>query len=225
MSDEALGSLRAVPGSSAGGAPEVNPAVYRLVVGVTYLPVLLQGGHLEVHGHEYVPPPGQALIVAGNHRSALDPFLIARALPGHHLQFIAKKELFVPVLGPIIRAGGSFPVDRDAHDVGAVRTSLKILGRGGTVGIFPEGTRGGGEIHGGVAIMAFRGRAPVLPVGLRRSGTRWVVRFGPVLEPVGQVRELTARLGQELGRLAAPYGRPCSDLPTYGSPEVASGAV
>lgn len=189
--------------AEAASAPRVTPWVYRAVVFLTTLPVLLRGGRIEVRGQQHVPPPGTPLIVAANHRSAFDPFLIARSLPpGRYLQFMAKKELFVPVVGAIIRAGGSFPVDRRASDLGAVRTSLRILQRGGTLGIFPEGTRGGGEVQGGVALLALKGKAPVLPVGLRREGRRWIVEFGPPIAPAGGLRALTAEVGERLGELA-----------------------
>ncbi|BDP43185.1 1-acyl-sn-glycerol-3-phosphate acyltransferase [Deinococcus aetherius] len=188
-------------------APRVNPLVYRLVVIVTTLPIFLRGQGIEVHGRENVPPPGTPLIVAGNHRTGFDPFLIARSLPpGRYLQFMAKKELFVPVIGHIIRAGGSFPVDRSANDLGAVRTSLRILQGGGTLGIFPEGTRGGGELQGGVALMALKGKAPVLPVGLSRVGRRWVVRFGEPIAPTGGIKALTALIGERITALAEPVG-------------------
>ncbi|GMA15773.1 1-acyl-sn-glycerol-3-phosphate acyltransferase [Deinococcus metallilatus] len=193
--------------AEAASAPPVIPWVYRAVVFFTTLPVFLRGQRIEVHGREHVPPPGTPLIVAGNHRTNLDPFLIARSLPpGRHLQFMAKKELFVPVIGHIIRAGGSFPVDRQANDLGAVRTSLRILQAGGTLGIFPEGTRGGGEMQGGVALLALKGKAPVLPVGLSREGRRWIVRFGEPMAPTGGIKALTAAIGERLTELAGPVG-------------------
>ncbi|MFC6661768.1 1-acyl-sn-glycerol-3-phosphate acyltransferase [Deinococcus multiflagellatus] len=90
-------------------APPVNPRVYRLVVDVTYLPVLLAGQHLEVHGREHVPPPGTPLVVAANHVGALDPFLVARALPpGRYLQFMAKKSCLCPALGTSSALGDRF---------------------------------------------------------------------------------------------------------------------
>ncbi|WP_343756410.1 lysophospholipid acyltransferase family protein [Deinococcus depolymerans] len=189
-------------------APHVHPAVYRFVVNVTYLPVLASGMHLEVHGREHVPAPGTPLVVAANHVSGLDPFLVARALPpGRFLQFMAKKELFVPLIGDVIRAGGSFPVDRSGNDLGAVRTSLRILKVGGTVGIFPQGTRGGGELHGGAALIAAKGRAPILPAGISRDGKRWIVRFGEPISPRGGIKNVTAELGEALSALAVPVGR------------------
>lgn len=188
-----------------GEVPHVNPIVYRAVVAALHLPVVLSGGRVEVYGQENVPPPGTPLVVAANHQGALDPFMVARALPpGRFLQFMAKRELFVPVVGDIIRAGGSFPVDRDGNDVHAIRTAVRILQQGGTVGIFPQGTRGGSELHGGVALIAAKGRAPILPVGLSRDGQRWVVRFGVPLESRGGVKAVTHELGFALLRLARP---------------------
>ena len=185
-------------------APPVNPLVYRLVVVGMNLPLVLRGQYIHTLGREHVPPPGDKLVVAGAHVSALDPFIIAKAMPGHHVQFMAKKELFGPVTGQIIRAGGSFPVDRSGNDVVAVRTALRVLKDDGTLGLFPEGTRGGGQMQGGVALIALRGRAPVLPVGLRRDGRRWLVRFGPLIEPKGGIKDLTAQIGAEIIRLSAP---------------------
>ncbi|UBV42939.1 1-acyl-sn-glycerol-3-phosphate acyltransferase [Deinococcus taeanensis] len=190
------------------GPPPVNPRVYRLVVDTTYLPVLFSGMHLEVHGRENVPAPGTPLVVAANHVSSLDPFLVARALPpGRFLQFMAKKELFLPGIGDIIRAGGSFPVDRSGNDLGAVRTALRILKANGTVGIFPQGTRGGAAMQGGVALIAAKGRAPILPAGLSREGKRWIVHFGEPISPRGGIKAVTAQLAEVLGTLAVPVGQ------------------
>lgn len=185
--------------------PTVNPFVYRAVVAAMHLPTVLAGQRVEVQGRENVPPPGTPLVVAANHRSALDPFMVARAMPpGRFLQFMAKQELFVPVVGDIIRAGGSFPVDRSGNDVHAIRTAVRILQRGGTVGIFPQGTRGGTAVQGGVALIAAKGRAPILPVGIRLDGQRWVVRFGVPLESRGGVKAVTHDLGFALLRLVQP---------------------
>ncbi|WP_291425905.1 1-acyl-sn-glycerol-3-phosphate acyltransferase [Deinococcus sp.] len=189
--------------------PQVIPLVYRAVVDALYLPVLFSGMHLEVHGREHVPPPGTPLVVAANHMTNLDPFLVARALPpGRFLQFMAKKELFVPVVGQIIRAGGSFAVDRSGNDVGAVRTAVRILRDNGTVGIFPQGHRGGEEMRGGVALIAAKSRAPILPAGLSRDGKRWIVRFGEPLPVSGGIKGTTAALEQVLRELAQPVGSP-----------------
>ena len=204
---DAARSAEPKPQAGAEHLPQVNPLMYRLVVLATSLPTLLSGMRLDVHGREHVPPPGTPLVVAANHVSALDPFLVAQALPpGRFLQFMAKKELFMPLLGWIIRTGGSFPVDREGNDVGAVRSAVRILQHGGTVGIFPQGHRGGDELHGGVALIAAKGRAPILPVGISRQGKRWVIRFGEPISARGGIKGTTEELGRVLGELSVPVG-------------------
>ncbi len=187
--------------------PSVNPWVYKFVISVMNLPVLLSGMRLEVQGLEHVPAAGTPLVIAANHQTGLDPFIIARVLPkGRHIQFMAKKELFLPILGNIIKSGGSFPVDRSSNDIGAIRTAMRILGNNGTVGIFPEGTRSSNvsELQGGVALIAAKGRAPILPVGLRRQGKRWIIRFGAPISPRGGIKAMTAELASSLETLSKP---------------------
>ncbi|WP_135228402.1 lysophospholipid acyltransferase family protein [Deinococcus fonticola] len=200
-------SDRKVPKHAEERTPVVNPLMYRLVITATYLPVIFSDMHLEIHGRENVPPPGTPLVVAANHVSALDPFLVAKALPpGRYLQFMAKKELFKPVIGWIIRTGGSFPVDREGNDVGAVRTAVRILKDNGTVGIFPQGHRGGTEMQGGVALIAAKGRSPILPAGISRDEKRWIVRFGQPIEARGGIKATTEELDRVLKTLAQPVG-------------------
>lgn len=182
--------------------PVVHPLIYHLVVGGFMLPVALKGMSLQVKGLEHVPPKGSPLVVAANHLSAIDPFLVAKALAPseRHIQFMAKKELFLPVIGWFIRQGGTFPVNREGNDVAAMRTALRILAQNGTVGIFPQGQRGGEEMRGGVALIAAKGRAPILPVGISRVHKKWVIHFG---EPIvaKSIKATTEELGRVLHEL------------------------
>lgn len=187
-------------------APPINPWVYRFVIFVTGMPLWF-GGHLKVYGRGNIPSSGR-LILAGNHATNLDPFVMARAVPaGRRVQFMTKKELFAnPLYAYLIRNGGSFPVDRTKNDVGAIRTALRILQAGGVLGIFPQGTRGGATLQDGAALLALKGKAPVLPVHISRSGRAWTVRFGAPIVPQGGVRELTARIGEAINGLGQEPG-------------------
>jgi len=121
----------------------------------------------EVVGEEKVPREG-ALLVASNHGRYVDPILVCMAVP-RRLQWMAKKELFVGPLERFFALLGAFPVDRKKGGRAALRTALSLLGNGWALGIFPEGThRTGPEADraakSGVAMLAARGNAPVLPV-------------------------------------------------------------
>ena len=127
-------------------------------------------------GTEHVPAKGPVLLVA-NHQSFLDPPLVGAALP-RQLTFMAKAELFdVPLFGGLIRRLNAQPLRREGGDAGALRTALRVLKNGGALLVFPEGTRGEGDILGpakpGAGMLAVLGGAPVIPVYISGSGRAW----------------------------------------------------
>lgn len=69
-----------------------------------------------------------------------------------------------------LRVNGAFPVDREANDISAIKTSLKILKEGTSLMLFPEGTRNHSdtplEAKPGVAMIAVKSRVPIIPVTL-----------------------------------------------------------
>ncbi|OLE37558.1 MAG: hypothetical protein AUG00_07810 [Candidatus Rokubacteria bacterium 13_1_20CM_2_70_7] len=131
---------------------------------------------LEVRGQEHVPGNGPVLLVA-NHSSLLDPPLVAGLAP-RQVSFMAKAELFdVPLLGGLIRRLGAWPVRREGGDPGALRTALRVLREGGTLLVFPEGTRGEEGVLRppklGAGMLAVSTGALVVPVYVRGSGRAW----------------------------------------------------
>ena len=99
--------------------------------------LLLRG---RTEGRSSVPSRG-GLVVVANHGSHLDPPLLSSAV-GRPVAFMAKEELFrVPLLGPLIRACGAYPVARGAGDREALRTACRRLEEGWATGVFLDGTR------------------------------------------------------------------------------------
>ncbi|MCU1587278.1 MAG: phospholipid/glycerol acyltransferase [Frankiales bacterium] len=145
---------------------------------------------VRVLGAEHVPPTGPVLI-AGNHTGFLDGPL-AYALSPRSATFLAKSELFV---GPLARALGwlgQIPVHRGRPDRTALRNGLAVLQGGGALGVFPEGTRGAGQldtVSDGVAYLALHSGAPVIPLAV--IGTSYAMPKGARLPrwraPVGLV--------------------------------------
>jgi 1-acyl-sn-glycerol-3-phosphate acyltransferase len=142
----------------------------------------------QASGMENVPRDGP-LIVACNHVSYLDPPVMGSFCP-RRISYMAKKELFtIPVLGSVIRGLGAYAVDRDGSATAAIKRSLEVLRRGGTVGIFPEGTRNrSGDVipQAGVALLASLAKAPVVPACILGSDRalrlgQIKVAFGPPL--------------------------------------------
>lgn len=160
---------------------------------------LRAGWGLKVTGLERVPRSGP-LIVAFNHASLLDgPMVGATIAPARRPNFLAKKELFSYFpLGAFLRAAGVIPLDRGSADLGAMRSALEILERGGCVAMAPEGTRvKKGETRApktGISFLAAKTGAKVTPVRLVGNAdfprVRTVeARFGSPLSAPAEGRE------------------------------------
>ncbi|WP_148616492.1 lysophospholipid acyltransferase family protein [Nocardioides rubriscoriae] len=124
-----------------------------------------------VHGAEHVPATGP-VVIAANHIGVVDGPLMAIFAP-RPVHALTKIEMFRGFLGRFLTAAGQIPLDRMHTDPRAVRLSVQVLREGGVVGIFPEGTRGSGELelfHRGAAYLAMVTGAPVVP--LMMSGSR-----------------------------------------------------
>jgi len=150
---------------------------------------------IQGYGRQHVPRSGPVLLVA-NHSSVIDPPLVGGMTP-RPVSFLAKAELFeIPLFGGLIRRLNAHPVRREGADPAAMRTALRILESGGTLLVFPEGTRGPEGVlregKAGAGMLAVLTGAPVVPVYVKGSGRAWprghfprpskvTVAFGPPL--------------------------------------------
>jgi len=154
---------------------------------------------IRFEGDSNLPRSGP-LIVAANHASSADPVLIGAFLNGklgRPVNWLGKRELVeFPLTGWAFRIAGIHPVDREAADLDAFRTAMRILEAGQVLAVFPEGTRSRDgalqAVREGVGMLALRSGAPVLPVAVVDSDLAWP--RGQLLPRFG--RHVTVRYGQ-----------------------------
>ena len=209
---------RAAPARGADGPAEAHAAAvrgarnpergYRLAA-VVVKPLIRTWFRIRLEGEEHIPEAGP-VILASNHRSNMDPVVLASAVR-RPVVFMAKAELFVWPLGWILRWIGQFPVRRGGIDREALRRTEAVLARGSVLGLFPEGTRGDGRfasVHPGLAYIVVRQRCPVVPVaifGTERVRGRfgWLPFASPVRIVIGPAIDLPQSTGDRAGRRAA----------------------
>ena len=165
----------------------------------------------EVLGFEHVPRTGP-VIIAGNHVSFADEIFTPVAAR-RQIFYFAKAEYFNTPgikgrsMSALFTAMRQLPVERgDTRSAaGSIDIGLEVLEDGQVLGIYPEGTRSpDGRLYKfrtGVARLALRSGAPVVPVGLIgthdvKPPTGWAwhrrplsVRFGAPLDFSGRSAE------------------------------------
>jgi cytidylate kinase len=168
--------------------PPAKPT--RIVGKVTWFPWLAAGVlrflarsilKLRIEGDPDAVPRTGAVIVAGNHASSADPVLVGAFLNARLarcVNWLGKRELVeMPVIGPFMRMVPIHPVDREAADLDAFRTAIRILESGNILGIFPEGTRSVDgalkPVREGAGVLALHSGATIMPVAIIDSDLAW----------------------------------------------------
>jgi 1-acyl-sn-glycerol-3-phosphate acyltransferase len=152
---------------------------------------------LHVHQRDLIPAAGPVVLVA-NHSAFVDGPLLFGLL-GRRTVFLVKQEMFTGVVGWALARIGQLAVRRGQVDRRPLMAAVGVLRGGGLVAVFPEGTRGSGEVAAaehGAAWLARSGGAVVVPVVCR--GTR---------RPDGATRRWRPRVDVLVGKpLIIPAG-------------------
>jgi 1-acyl-sn-glycerol-3-phosphate acyltransferase len=155
---------------------------------------------------ESIPRTGP-LLLASNHSSFLDPWFIALCFP-RRIRWLITHEWYhrSPVWRQVFRAYGTEPV-RGGDMRGTLEAVCRLLDRGDVVGIFPEGriSPNGriGPFRRGLAVIAARSGAPVVPLGLRGNHDAL-----PRHRRFPRPKRVTVVAGAPLSFPGAPHRRP-----------------
>ncbi len=149
------------------------------------VPESAPGGSGGAHG----PDTTRGLIVVANHTAGIDPLVVQNACR-FYIRWMMTEEMRIGALDPFwdwveVIFVGADGERAGASELGAVKTALGVLKRGGALGIFPEGriARPRGTMCGfqaGLGLLVSRSGAPVLPVvidGTPECDTPWASLF------------------------------------------------
>lgn len=137
--------------------------IYTVLLKILYRP--------KVIGKENIPKDG-ALILAGNHRGAFDPVMVMMSTK-RYVHYMAKEEVYFGLHGLIFKALGVIKIYKNkSGNVKSVMEAERILNNGGTIGIFPEGTRNRTKeelqkFKHGTVVMAQRTNTNIVPFAIR----------------------------------------------------------
>jgi 1-acyl-sn-glycerol-3-phosphate acyltransferase len=190
---------------------------FYFAVGLVSWPVIRGLFRERVRGLENLPDGG--FVLAANHVSNLDPWPLGMPLwPRRQLNWMAKRELYKPVIGTLISWGGAFPVRRGERDEGAIETAVERVREGEIVVIFPEGTRQRkglikrheARARTGAARVALRAGVPLVPAAI--GGTDRILRLGPLSVAYGPPVDLSGLDGDEREAAREATGRLMADI-------------
>ena len=120
--------------------------IRRVIVAVVGLALRIYFQRIEVTGVEHVPLNTPVIFVLNHPNALVDPVFLFSLAP-RPVSFLAKAPLFhMPIIGYLVKALDSLPVYRrqdEGEDVSKNQETFvaarKLLARGGTIGICPEG--------------------------------------------------------------------------------------
>ena len=154
---------------------KVCKVIYTVLLKIIYKP--------KVIGKDNIPKDG-SLIFAGNHKHAVDPTLVMSST-SRIVHYMAKEDLFKGLHGMIFKKIGLIKIYRNKSNPLAVIEAENILKEGGTIGVFPEGTRNRTEnellkFKHGTVVIAKKTNTKILPFAIK--GKYRIFRKGVVIE-------------------------------------------
>lgn len=159
-------------------------------------------------------------ILAANHTSFSDPFLVGVAVWYRRLFFLAAEIVMKGRLRSwLLKGVGAIRIDRYGADIEAIHQSIAVLKQGHLLAIFPQGNISKGDqvqsLKSGVALLALQADVPIIPMHIlppKHWYSRRVVVIGQALDPkeyiqkkipsTADIEAVTCKLMEEMNRCA-----------------------
>ncbi len=177
----------------------------------------------DIEGKAYRQNISGGALIAANHSSFLDPFIVGVSFWKRRLHFLAAEVVMKGKLrSALIKGVGGIKIDRTKADIEAINTSTAKLKEGFLLAIFPQGGIDRGDsvdtVKSGAVLIALRSGAPIIPMYIAPKGnllSRRVVVIGEAINPkehcakimpstadIGKISELLAK---EMNRCKEAY--------------------
>jgi 1-acyl-sn-glycerol-3-phosphate acyltransferase len=172
------------------------------------------GIRYRVTGMDNVPTAADgraAVLLAPKHQSTWETFAFPTLMP-HPLAYVFKRELlYVPFFGWAMSRMDMIHIDRSKRTEAWNKVAAqgkRIMGQGGWVIMFPEGTRaprgGQGTYKSGAARLAIATGTPIVPIAVNAAicwpRKSWLLRPGLVDVVIGRPIPVEGRQPDELTR-------------------------
>ena len=141
---------------------------YQIAVIITRIIIRVFNGTPRVEGLEHLPTD-DTCIIAGTHRSNMDPFFVVATTYPKPVAFMAKNSLFkFKPLAWILKKAHVFPVNREKPSATSIKHAVKVMTEQDlSLGIFPSGSRHTVEIKGGTAFIQKLSKKAIVPVAIQ----------------------------------------------------------
>ncbi len=150
---------------------------------------------LNPDGTKYTGRIRGGAIVAANHTSFADPFLVGVAVWYRRLFFLAAEAVMGGKLRTwLLKGVGAIKIDRNCADIEAIRKCVSVLKSGYLLSVFPQGGITGEDtvssIKSGAILMALQAGVPIVPMHIcppKHWYSRRVVIIGNTVDPKNHV--------------------------------------
>ncbi len=137
-------------------------------------------------------PAHGPVIVAANHVSTLDPFLLTATSPNRYVSFmIAREFASLPFFNRLVEMIECVPVNRTGNDIASIKAALRHLEEGRCLGIFPEGRirrlNESLKVREGVGMLALRSGATVVPALISGTTQPFYARRSRLLDAISVI--------------------------------------
>ncbi len=177
------------------------------VYGALVLLVIRPVARVILLGQGWRTPPAAGCIYVCNHRSASDPFLMARLPLGEIVPIVNRWPFRLPILGTVARLADYISIRELSAEQFFAKAS-RNLAEGAYLAAFPEGTRSGnrclGTFHSAVFRLALRTGVPVVPIAIA-GNERTPPRGSLLLQPSRIIMSMLPPLRVDTYRSMTPF--------------------